>query len=244
MTSNKAIFGRLAALVCLAAVSAGCGRDAAVSEEKLQKIASLQQRLTELQAEASKVEDASAIKRLQRAYGYYLDKAQWDEIVDLFADDGTIEIGLDGVYAGKERIRKYLYALGGGQAGLREGQLNEHMQLQPFVTVAEDGLSAKARWRAFIMAGQHGKNALWGEGPYENEYVKQDGVWKIKKLHWYQTFLVPYSGGWAKNKDVNGAIYVSKELPPDSPPSKKYDTWPGIYMPPFHFKNPGSGGAQ
>jgi hypothetical protein len=244
MMFNRAGLGRFAALACVAALAAACSREGAVSEEKLQKIAALQQRIVDLQAEADKIEAVSAVRRLQRAYGYYVDKAEWDQVADLFADDGTIEIGLDGVYVGKERIRKYLYALGGGQKGLREGELNEHMQLQPFVTVAADGQSAKARWRAFIMAGQHGKSAVWGEGPYENEYVKQDGVWKIKKLHWYQTFMVPYQGGWAKNKDVTGGIFVSKELPSDAPPTEKYDVWPGVYIPKFHFENPGKGGAQ
>ena len=72
--------------------------------------------------------------------------------------------------------------------------------------------------------------------------MKQDGVWKIKKLHWYQTFLVPYVGGWAKNKDANGGVYVSQEeLPPDAPPSERYEVWPNVYIPPFHFKNPVSG---
>jgi hypothetical protein len=228
-----------ALLACVAA--AGCSKQSDGSAEKMQKIAALQQKIVELDAAADRIEDTSEIKRLQRAYGYYVDKAMWDEVADLFADDGTIEIGLDGVYVGKKRVKEYLYALGGGKTGLREGQLNEHMQLQPVVHVADDGMSAKARWRAFIMAGEFKKSALWGEGTYENEYVKQDGVWKIKKLHWYQTFMAPYEGGWAKNKDATGGIFVSKQLPPDMPPSVKYEVWPSVFIPPFHYKNPVTG---
>ena len=110
--------------------------------------------------------------------------------------------------------------------------------LQPVVHVAGDGRTAKARWRALIMSGQLGKSAFWGEGVYENEYVKQNGIWKISKLHWFQTFMVPYKGGWAKNTDSTGGIYVSKHLPPDRPPSERYEVWPGVYTPPFHYKNP------
>lgn len=238
---NPAFSIKAAAAALLALAGAGCGKPQ-VSEEKLQQLAALQQQIAQLEAQADRVKDANDIKRLQRAYGYYVDKALWDEVADLFAADGSIEIGLNGVYRGQDHIRKFLYALGGGESGLKQGQLNEHMQLQPVVNVAEDGLTAKARWRALILAGQLGKNAYWGEGPYENEYVKQDGVWKIKKLHWYQTFVVPYAGGWSHNKDVNGAVYVSpKELPPDAPPTEQYDPWPGVYIPPFHFKNPVSG---
>src|SRR5262249_51972071 len=140
--------------------------------------------LTELATLTSRIEDASAIKRLQRAYGYYLDQALWDDVANLFASDATIEIGLDGVYVGQKGVREYLYRLGGGHKGLKMGQLNEHYVLQPVVNVAPDGLSAKARWRAVILAGQLNESAVWGEGTYENEYVKQNGVWKISKLHW------------------------------------------------------------
>jgi hypothetical protein len=224
-------------LAGLAALLAACSTPS--SGEKAQAVDALERRVAELQAEATRLQDASAIRRLQRAYGYYVDTADWDQVADLFADDGSIEIGLDGVYIGQQRVRAYLHALGQGRQGLQAGQLNEHIQLQPVVDVAADGRSARGRWRAFIMAGMYGRSALWGEGTYENEYVKDHGVWKIKRLHWYQTFLVPYEGGWLRNKDLNGGIFVSAQLPPDRPPSERYETWPGVYIPPFHYPNPG-----
>ncbi|HEX5420233.1 MAG TPA: nuclear transport factor 2 family protein, partial [Gammaproteobacteria bacterium] len=55
--------------------------------------------------------------------------------------------------------------------------------------------------------------------------------------------FVPYAGGWAKNKDANGAKYVSDKLPPDRPPSVVYKTWPNTFLPPFDFENPVSGRA-
>jgi hypothetical protein len=91
------------------------------------------------------------------------------------------------------------------------------------------------------MAGQLGTSAVWGEGPYENEYVKEDGVWKIDKLHWFQTFIAPYEGGWARNVDPTGGKHVSDRLPPDAPTSIDYEPWPGTFLPPFHFENPVTG---
>lgn len=202
------------------------------------RLAALMPRIAWLEVQTARLEAASAVKRLQRAFGYYLDAAQWDEAADLFAESATIEMGLDGVYCGQARIRQYLRALGGGRTGLKPGQLHEWFQLQPVVHVAPDGLTAQARWRAFVMAGQLGESALWGEGPYEVEYVRQDGVWRIAKLHWYQTIIVAYEGGWLKNRDANGGIFVSRELPPDRPPSERYETWPGVYTPPFHYDSP------
>jgi len=224
----------------LALTLAGCGGEGADSA-RAEKIESLQQELAALKAEAERVEDASDIKRLQRSYGYYLDKAMWDHMADLFAEDATIEIGLDGVYKGKDRIRDYLYALGGGEKGLAHGQLNIHFQLQPVIHVAEDGQTAQGRWRAILAAGQYGESAQWGGGVYENDYVKEDGTWKIAKLHWYQTFIVPYETGWARSEDVTGGTFVSDQLPPDAPPSEEYGVWPDVYVPPFHYDNPVSG---
>jgi hypothetical protein len=228
----------IAVLAALWILAASCGRQSENGMEIHKKSVDFQRQLKQIESEADRIEDVRALKRLQRAYGYYIDQGLWNQAADLFAPQGTIEIGLDGVYVGQERVRQYLFAYGGGREGLRRGQLNEYLILQPVVRVAADGRTAKARWRAIVMAGQLGESAFWGEGVFENEYVKQSGIWKIGKLHWYQTFMVPYKGGWAKNTDSTGGIYVSKSLPPDKPPSERYEVWPGVYAPPFHYKNP------
>ena len=205
-------------------------------------VAALTSRIAELEKKAQRLKDINAIKRLQRSYGYYVDNEMWDQVVDLFSNDGTLEIGLDGVYIGKDHIRRYLYALSGGKPGLSAGTLNEHYQLQPVVDIAADGKTAKGRWRAFIMSGTWAKRATWGIGPYENTYVKQDGIWKIKSIHWYETLMVPYELGWVRErKDFHNGKFVSDQVPPDAPPSEQYDVWPGAYLPPYHYKNPVTG---
>ena len=203
----------------------------------------LEARVAALEARKTLLEDTNAIERLQRAYGYYLDRGLWDEAANLFAADATLEVGLDGVYVGQKRVREYLRAVGGGRTGLAPGQLFENMQLMPYVSISSDGRTAKATWRDVILSGQLGNRATWGEGPYVNQYVKDHGVWKIKSLHWYQTLVVPYHGGWAKNIDVNGGKYVSDQLPPDRPPTEQYRTWPGGYLPPFTFDQPENGAS-
>jgi hypothetical protein len=168
----------------------------------------------------------------------------WDEVVDLFADDGTLEIGPSGVYVGKDSIRKYLLSLSGGKQGPLPGVLNDHFEEQPIVTVAPDGQTAKGRWRLLLMTGVSGSGSggNWGEGVYENEYVKQDGVWKISKLHWYANFVAPYEGGWLKaDKKGIDDYALGKGVMPDRPPSESYEPYPGAFVPPFHYKNPVSG---
>ncbi|HUF73885.1 MAG TPA: nuclear transport factor 2 family protein [Gammaproteobacteria bacterium] len=222
-----------------------CGSDAPPPETPTPadsaEIGALWDELDGMEHRRRLVEDSNDIKRLQRAYGYYLDHKLWDHLADLFVADATLEIGLDGIYRGRDRIREYFYVLGEGRHGLAAGELNEHMQLMPVVTVAPDGMSAQGRWRDIVMAGRLGEYAVWGEGPFENEYVKEDGVWKISKLHWFQTMLVAYEGGWHQNEDFNGARWVSDRLPPDEPTSFAYEPWPATFLPPFHFPNPVQG---
>lgn len=219
-----------------AALLFGC--ESGPSAEEAARQAALEARIAALEARKTRIEDVNAIERLQHAYGYYVDRGLWDEAAELFAADGTLEMALDGVYAGKARVREYLYALGGGRKGLPEGRLDEHLQVMPVVTLGADGTTAKARWRAIVLTGALGGDAFWGEGPYENEYVKDGGVWKIKTLHWYQALYVPYAGGWQTNPDPTLGKHVAAALPPDRPPSVDYKTWPETYVPPFSFPNP------
>ncbi len=194
------------------------------------------ERVALLEARVVRLQDINAIKRLQRAYGYYLDEGQWDDVADLFATQATLEIGKDGIYKGRDRIHAYFRAVGDGKNGLAAGRLNEHLQVMPVITLAADGRQAQGTWRDIQLTGQLGKEASWGEGPTEVAYVKEDGAWKIASLHWFQTLHVPYDGGWAKNGDTNGARFVGDKLPPDAPPSIDYKTWPGAFTPPFHFR--------
>ena len=74
---------------------------------------SIDAQIDALTARVEKLEGIRAVKKLQRAFGYYVDRGLWGEAADLFADDGSVEIGIDGVYAGKDRIREYLKRLHG-----------------------------------------------------------------------------------------------------------------------------------
>jgi hypothetical protein len=181
-----------------------------------------------------RLEDESAIENLQRIYGFYVDKQLWKEAAALFADDGTLEIGGQGVFAGKPRVLEYLVRI--SPDGLTRGKLFNHIQLQPIIDVAPDGKSAKGRWRFLSELGEYKKSASWGGGTYENEYVKEGRIWKIKTLHAYSRFCTPYADGWGKS--ALPGIRPEKSLLPDRPPTVSYDPYPGTFVAPFHYKNP------
>lgn len=195
----------------------------------------LADRIAAIDAQATRIDDYNQLRNLQRIYGFYYDEALWDQVVDLFADDATLEVAQHGVFAGKESIRRYFLGLTGGRQGLQRGQLQIQGQLSPVITLSADGRSAQARWRTLMQDGVFQQEANWGAGVYENEYVKQDGVWKIHKLHLFLRFHVPYTGGWTHATAATNARYGKSTATPDRPPTRRYETWPTRFIAPMHY---------
>jgi len=201
------------------------------------EVDTLRQETQTLRQQAQLARDYVAIANLQASYGYYVDKSRWDDAADLFSTNATLEIAGRGLFAGQQRIREYLSNLG----ALEYGRMYNHMQLQPVIHVADDGMSAKARWRSFMMVGHLGAEARWGEATYENEYVKTNGTWKISKLHSYIGVYVDYATGWNVS-----AVEMPKQfenLTPDGAPTVTYSSYPDVFIPPYHYPNPVSGRA-
>jgi hypothetical protein len=195
-------------------------------------------RLAALDLQADRLSDYDQLRNLQQIYGYYFDKALWDQVIDLFTEDAELEVGQQGRFIGKPGIRRYLYGLTGGKQGLVHGQLNNHFQLSPVITLSPDGQSARARWRLMVQDGLLGSQANWGAGIYENEYVKQDGVWKIHRLHLFVKLYAPYEGGWTRTTPALNARYGKSTARPDRPSRSPMAGWPVAFDAPMHFGNP------
>jgi SnoaL-like protein len=230
---------RAGALVLLAAPALGHAADPLVTDNKVitddRRVAILEAKLASLQKQVELLEDAKAIERLQQAYGYYVSEGMGSEAAALFSDSPTasIELAQQGVYLGKQRIRAFLTH---GGEGLKDAEIRETPIMQGVVHVAPDGKTAKGRWRTLTMSGTYGQDGLWSEGPFENEYVKEGGVWKFSKVHWYVTVIGSYDEGWhRKSYPAPGPL---ADLPPDLPPTDKYAAFPSFYLPPYHYVHP------
>ncbi len=68
-------------------------------------IAALAARVERLEHELAIQQDVHQIRRIQYTYGYFIDKSQYDEVLDLFSDDGEVWF-LGGVYKGKAGLRR------------------------------------------------------------------------------------------------------------------------------------------
>ncbi len=226
----------------LGASEAARAGDPVITDNKVitddRRVAILEMKIASLKQQVELLEDAKAIERLQQAYGYYISEGMGSEAAALFSDSpaASIEFAQQGVYLGKKRIREFLTH---GGEGLKPGEIHESPLMQGVVHVAPDGKTAKGRWRTLTMAGTYGEDGRWIEGPFENEYVKENGIWKLNKVHWYVTVIGSYDEGWHKKHfPAPGPL---ADLPPDRPPTDKYDTFPAFYLPPYHYLHPVTG---
>jgi hypothetical protein len=236
----RTIIGGIAFALAAAAVAAVWLAHGPVLSQETPSLEALAARAAALEREIGLLEDLNAIKKLQRIYGFYTDKQLWTAAADLFAEGGSIEVGGSGVYFGPDRIRDFL-ALSGPELP-QPKRLYDHMQLQPIIHVAPDGMTAQGRWHVFAQEAVHGEHARWGLGVLENAYVKEDGVWKIQRHHFFTTMYTPYEAGWGKEAIPNPG--PSAELPPDRPPSVEYAAYPEPFVVPFHYAHPVTGAAR
>lgn len=193
-------------------------------------IATLTAQIAMLEKRVQANEDYREICNLQAAYGYYVDKGLWDKAADLFAEQGTLEIAGRGVYEGRDRVRAYLNHL----PPYGHGTLYNHMQLQPVLHIDSEAGTANGRWRTLMMVGRLDHEGRWGEATYENSYVRENGRWRIARLHGVVNFYAEYDEGWHR-----GGVKLLRSidgLAPDRPPSIDYETYPEPVIAPFHYE--------
>jgi hypothetical protein len=198
----------------------------AFAQSAAEKLDALDKRITRL-------EDMNQIERLQRTYGYFVDKGQWTQLSELFTDDATLEIGGKGLFLGKKRVLEYMQTAFGPD-GAKPNMLANHMQFQPIPDISADMTRGWIRSRAWVMS-----LGGWGLPLYENEYRKDNGVWKISRLSGPFTMYSSWKG-WG-NDALNNTWPDKFNPAPDLPPSTIYLTYPAYYIIPFHYPNPVTG---
>jgi hypothetical protein len=200
-----------------------------------------------LEAKVRVLEDIEEIKKLQRAYGFYLEHWMAEDLIDLFADGDDSELWIAaGKFRGKEAISR-LFRYGNEEKFRisRKEFLHQVMQLSGIVHVNPDGKTAKGRWYGF------GANAFpveggkvspgWMDGVYEVSYVKEGGKWKLKKVHWSMTFRAPWTESFVDpaKKDSSRQDRPYQENPTLRPMGAPEETlYPSGFVCPFHFPNP------
>ena len=119
-------------------------------------LAELEQRIGSLEVRLQQAEAIRAVKRLQYSYAHYAELGLWLDLGDIFADKGIAHYP-GGDFTGPENLRRFfMQELGRGQLGLADGRVYPHIMIQPVITVAPDGRTAKGRWHVIAMLGGYG----------------------------------------------------------------------------------------
>lgn len=234
-------------------------------EDAPDRIGMLEREVALLKSHVGRLQDLDDIRKLQHAYGYYLDKCLYEEVVDLFAEDSEVHF-MGGIWKGKSGARRLYVGVfqtnfTDGKNGPLPGFLLDHLQLQDIVDISDDRSSARARFRTFMQAGVHvdsdapmARSAReegthprqwWEGGIYENRYVREDGIWKLKLLNYNPIWHADFDKGWAYTKPEYIPAY-SETWPanpngPDELDPNFLGLWPKTETVPFHYPHPVTG---
>jgi carotenoid cleavage dioxygenase len=208
---------------------------AGMSKPTSDRDSDLRNQVDRLSNQVGSLEDAMAIRRLHQAYECHLDKGMYDEVVNLFADDGEVVFN-GGVFAGKEKGIRRLYCnhfssgLTGKKIEPAPGFQPNPAQQQDIVEIAPDRKSAKAQFpysmqvgtpmtedsQLVQMARLQGEGILkwWEAGIHEVSYVKVGDSWKIKRLCYQVKSKADYKPGRSYAKPIEVPL-LSKTYPAD-----------------------------
>lgn len=131
--------------------------------------------LAELEARIRVLEDIEAIRKVKTKYWYCIDMKLWDDLGDCFAEDVVLEAPkLESIHGRKAFVQYLKDRLG------KNTTIAVHQGHQSDIEITGD-MTAKGIWalRDHLIDSQT-NTAFKGRGFYEEEYVKEDGTWKIK----------------------------------------------------------------
>lgn len=137
--------------------------------------------LEDLKKRVKAIEDLEEIKKLHQHYINLMDNLRYEEVLDLFTEDATVEVRNSGVKSGKKELSEvYIDTLAKKRGTTR---LDGHMAVEPDITV--EGDTARGTWLIYMLFS---KPAIqWVQGKNECEYRKENGKWKISKLKFTRT---------------------------------------------------------
>jgi hypothetical protein len=174
-------------------------------QQLLARVDALDQRLGRLVEE-------DAVTNLQNIYGYYIDRKMWDDVADLFTDDGVLSVANLGDYIGARSIRRGLER--DGPQGLSRGQLNDHVLFDTIAEVAPGGTEGRARGLDLSILGDTATGtATLGVSVFETRFAKIDGKWRIREMRIYPAAKTDYYQGWAKSAIVDPPPAAAPDRP-------------------------------
>jgi hypothetical protein len=137
--------------------------------------------LEDLERRVQAIEDLEEIKKLHQTYINLMDNLEYEKVLDLFTEDGSIEIRNWGLKKGrKEMSEVYLGILGKNRGSVR---YDGHLAIEPDITIT--GNTAKGTWIIYMLFSRPA--IQWVQGKNQAEYRKENGKWKISYMKFTRT---------------------------------------------------------
>jgi hypothetical protein len=137
--------------------------------------------IEDLEKRIQALEDAEAIKKLHQKYIDLMDNLRYEEVLDLFTDDASVEIRNLGVKKGRKELREIYIDVLAKKRGTE--RFDGHMAVQPDISINDD--TAKGTWLIYMLFSK--PSIQWVQGRNDCEYKKINGEWKISKLKFTRT---------------------------------------------------------
>lgn len=148
----------------------------------------------DLERRIARLEDLEAIKQLRARYCEICDdNHNPDRIVSVFSEDAVWEGRGIGKATGHSEIRALF------ENFQKMMSFTQHMVMNPIIEIDDDGRHAKGTWYFFgPFTFYEGNQAKWQAARYHDDYIKQEGEWKILHLRVKGPAMsADYEKGWA-----------------------------------------------
>ena len=140
------------------------------------------------------IEDLMAmeeIKILRHRYCSLLDQRRWDDVIELFMDDATADLGALGKFSNRDALLAFF------KEEIASGFIfAAHMMHNPIIRVKGD--EAEGDWYLTCHATSADNEAVLMFALTHDEYRRVDGVWKFKTIQYEFKYITPYERGWGK----------------------------------------------
>jgi ketosteroid isomerase-like protein len=161
----------------------------------------LEARVRKLEAKVQELSDLEAIRDLRYRYHELINEGNYTEILDLFTDDAEIDFAHLGRGKGRAALAKFFGSVNISPASSGKGLYSFVKQFIHNMAVHVHGDTADGFSYLEAKPIHKGESYLVA-ARYDDEYVRQNGTWKFKKMALTPYFMVPLREGWAQENRI------------------------------------------
>jgi ketosteroid isomerase-like protein len=155
-----------------------------------ERIAMLEETVKALAGQIRVARDVQEIQEVQYRYLDALMAMEWDKCAECFSENALVDVYLHDPVTGRENIRTWFKE----ELSLTHHGAEGDVCIHPLITV--DGDEAKGDWILYMMYfyKRTGQSMFWVQGQYDNDYVRENGQWKISAMRWKELIGLPGGG--------------------------------------------------